>query len=102
MRATGLNTFGYRKQIKEWIDLSMLKHTPISLLIMSRAFVLNLSKENRALNYEESLKTSISSMDEDVVNEVIVQRLVVRESDWHTNTTITIVLYRILYYIILN
>ena len=74
MRATGLNTFGYRKQIKEWLDLSMLKHTPISLLIMSRAFVLNLSKENRQRRYEESLQTSISSMDEDVVNEVIVQR----------------------------
>jgi LETM1 and EF-hand domain-containing protein 1 len=74
MHATGLNTFGYRKQLKEWLDLSMLKHTPISLLIMSRAFVLNLSKENRQLRYEESLQTSISSMDEDVVNEVIVQR----------------------------
>ena len=74
MRATGLNTFGYRKQLKEWLDLSMSKNTPISLLIMSRAFVLNLSKENRQLRYEESLQTSISSMDEDVVNEVIVQR----------------------------
>jgi hypothetical protein len=76
MRATGLNTFGYRKQIKEWLDLSMLKHTPISLLIMSRAFVLNLSPENRQLRYEESLQSSISSMDVDVVNEVIVQRCV--------------------------
>lgn len=73
MRASGLNTFGYRKQIKEWLDLSMMKHTPISLLIMSRAFVLNLSEENRQLRYEETLQTSISSMDEDVVNEIIVE-----------------------------
>jgi len=79
MRATGLNTFGYRKQIKEWLELSMLKHTPISLLIMSRAFVLNLSAENRQLRYEESLQTSISSMDEDVVNEVIVQSASAKE-----------------------
>jgi hypothetical protein len=73
MRATGLNTFGYRKQMKEWLDLSMQKQIPISLLIMSRAFVLKSTEVNAALfTAEETLKTSLSAMEDDVVNEVIV------------------------------
>lgn len=73
MRATGLNEYGYRKQLKEWIDLSMQKNIPISLLIMSRAFLLNTSLENTKLNSEQSLRNSLSSLDDDLINEVVLQ-----------------------------
>ena len=82
MRATGLNTFGYRKQMAEWLDLSMQKQIPISLLIMSRAFVLKSTVENTGLyTAEETLKTSLSAMEDDVVNEVILQSARSEESE---------------------
>jgi hypothetical protein len=74
MRATGLNTFGYRKQMKEWLDLSTQKQIPIALLIMSRAFVLKTTELNsKVYTAEESLKTSLTAFDDEVINEIIVQ-----------------------------
>jgi LETM1 and EF-hand domain-containing protein 1, mitochondrial len=74
MRAVGLNTFGYRKQMKEWLDLSMQKQVPISLLIMSRAFVLRSTEVNRAhYTAEETVKTALTALEDDLVNEVIIQ-----------------------------
>lgn len=74
MRATGLNTFGYRKQLKEWLDLSTQKQIPIAVLIMSRAFVLKTTELNsKVYTAEESLKTSLTAFDDEVINEIIVQ-----------------------------
>ena len=34
MRAHGLTSFAYRRQLQDWLDLSIQKNIPISLLIM--------------------------------------------------------------------
>ncbi|TYZ64986.1 hypothetical protein PybrP1_005778 [[Pythium] brassicae (nom. inval.)] len=65
MRATGLTKAGYVRQMKQWLDLSINKNVPASLLIMSRA--LNITAMD---NPEAALATSMSSMDEEVVTEV--------------------------------
>ncbi|RLN48679.1 hypothetical protein BBJ28_00009543 [Nothophytophthora sp. Chile5] len=65
MRATGLTKAGYVRQMRQWLDLSINKNVPASLLIMSRA--LNITATD---NLEEALATSMSSMDEEVVTEV--------------------------------
>ena len=38
MRAVGLTEAGYRRQMQQWLDLSLNKNIPLSFLIMSRAF----------------------------------------------------------------
>ncbi|TDH68983.1 hypothetical protein CCR75_000946 [Bremia lactucae] len=65
MRATGLTKAGYVRQMRQWLDLSINKNVPASLLIMSRA--LNITATD---NLEQALATSMSSMDEEVVTEV--------------------------------
>jgi LETM1 and EF-hand domain-containing protein 1 len=80
MRATGLNTFGYRKQMKEWLDLSMQKQIPIAVLIMSRAFVLKTTELNTtAYTAEETLKTSLTAFDDEVINEIIIESALTAE-----------------------
>ena len=68
MRSFGLNETLYRKQLQDWLDLSIQKSTPISLLIMSRAFSLT---SNIEVSTGKLIK-SISNMDEDVINEVVL------------------------------
>ncbi|CEG46014.1 letm1 and ef-hand domain-containing protein [Plasmopara halstedii] len=65
MRATGLTKAGYVRQMRQWLDLSINKNVPASLLIMSRA--LNITATD---NLEQALATSMSSMDDEVVTEV--------------------------------
>ena len=40
MRSTGLSKDAYKKALQQWLDLSVNKNVPISLLIMSRTFFL--------------------------------------------------------------
>lgn len=77
MRATGLTTEGYRQQLQQWLDLSINKSVPISLLIMSRAFTL----ESKEFQPGEVLRDSISSMDDDVINEVVLDAASREEAD---------------------
>ncbi|OQR86782.1 LETM1 and EF-hand domain-containing protein 1 [Achlya hypogyna] len=65
MRATGLTKAGYVKQMRQWLDLSINKNVPASLLILSRA--MNITSVD---NPEAALAASLSSMDEEVVTEV--------------------------------
>ncbi len=44
MRATGLTEAGYRRQLRQWLDLSHNKAVPTSLLILSRAFTITSSQ----------------------------------------------------------
>ena len=68
MRAVGLTNFGYRRQLQDWLDLSIQKNIPISLLIMSRAFNLTTS----TFEAEAILRSSISSLTDDTINEVVL------------------------------
>jgi len=70
MRATGLTMHQLRTQLRRWIDLSVDKNVPLSLLILSRAFTLQ-GKERRE-NIESALSEAISQMDEDVLHEALV------------------------------
>ncbi|KDO30755.1 hypothetical protein SPRG_04656 [Saprolegnia parasitica CBS 223.65] len=65
MRATGLTKGGYVKQMRQWLDLSINKNVPASLLILSRA--MNITSVDSP---EAALAASLSSMDEEVVTEV--------------------------------
>ncbi len=67
MRATGLTKEGYRRQMQQWLDLSITKQIPISLLIMSRAFTLD------APDPDQALAQTINAMDGDVVTEVLIE-----------------------------
>jgi len=60
------------------LDLSIQKNTPISLLIMSRAFSLTVSTFEGSA---EKLSKTISSFDEDVINEVVLSASRGKEED---------------------
>jgi LETM1 and EF-hand domain-containing protein 1 len=77
MKSVGLTQFGYKRQLQEWLDLSIQKSIPISLLIMSRAFMLTSSFSNS----EDLLRSSISSLDSDTINEVVLANARTDESD---------------------
>lgn len=68
MRSVGLTKFGYKRQLQEWLDLSIQKSVPISLLIMSRAFAIS----SISSHPEDVLKNSMSSLDSDTINEIVL------------------------------
>jgi LETM1 and EF-hand domain-containing protein 1 len=67
MRSIGITQYRMKSELEEWLQLSTQKNIPISLLIMSRAFSLTTSDDP-----EEVLKSSMSSLDSDTINEVVV------------------------------
>lgn len=69
MRATGLTMHQLRMQLKRWIDLSVNKNVPLSLLILSRAFTLEQTNESQI---ELAISEAISQMDSDVLQEALV------------------------------
>jgi hypothetical protein len=79
MRSTGLSKEAYKRSLQQWIDLSVNRNVPISLLIMSRTFFLREEMTSRAsLDTDGSksvagLADAISGLDKEVVNEVILE-----------------------------
>jgi len=80
MRSTGLSKEAYKRSLQQWLDLSVNKNVPISLLIMSRTFFLReeiISPAKAAASDETQsvtgLADAISGMDKEVLNEVILQ-----------------------------
>ena len=70
MQSFDLTEFQYKRQLQEWLDLSIQKSIPISLLIMSRAFMI--SSTSLQTKPEDVLQSSMSSLDSDLVNEVVL------------------------------
>jgi LETM1 and EF-hand domain-containing protein 1, mitochondrial len=68
MVSMGMTQFKLKHQLQEWLELSTQKSIPISLLIMSRAFQLTTHHDDP----EEVLKSSMSSLDSDTINEVVI------------------------------
>jgi LETM1 and EF-hand domain-containing protein 1 len=64
----GLTSFGYKRNLKEWLDLSIQKHIPISLLIISRAIALS----STSVHPEDVLKSSMQALDQGIINEVVL------------------------------
>lgn len=62
MRAYGLSAERLRSQLAQWLDLSMNKKVPPSLLLLSRAFMLP-----ETIPTTDKLKATISALPETVV-----------------------------------
>eukprot|EP00934_Nitzschia_sp_Nitz4_P008592 Nitzschia sp. Nitz4//scaffold239_size30010//14829//17923//NITZ4_008012-RA/size30010-snap-gene-0.32-mRNA-1//1//CDS//3329543568//8582//frame0 len=78
MRATGLSKEAYKRSLQQWLDLSVNKSVPISLLIMSRTFFLQEEAHDPIPEVSEaknvaSLVDAISGMDKEVLNEVLLE-----------------------------
>jgi hypothetical protein len=77
MRSLGLTQFQLKHQLLEWLDLSTHQNVPISLLIMSRALTLSSAHAMP----EAALRSSLSSMDSDTINEVVIASAKGKEED---------------------
>ena len=91
MRSLGMSQFRLKKQLQEWLELSTQKGIPIFLLIMSRAFMLGGSAagahagqqgvdaplqavmDPQPSDAEQVLKSSMSFLDSDTINEVVLE-----------------------------
>lgn len=62
MRAYGLSADRLRYQLSQWLDLSLNKKVPPSLLLLSRAFMLP-----ETIPTTDKLKATISALPETVV-----------------------------------
>lgn len=78
MRSTGLSKEAYKRALQQWLDLSVNRNVPISLLIMSRTFFLQEEVTSETSPVDEETKSvagladAISGLDKDVVNEVVL------------------------------
>lgn len=79
MRSTGLSKDAYIKALQQWLDLSVNKNVPISLLVMSRTFFLREEMFARVPSDDDESKSlsglvdAISGLDKDVINEVVLE-----------------------------
>jgi hypothetical protein len=76
MRSTGLSKDAYKRSLQQWLDLSVNKNVPISLLIMSRTFFLQDEMAPGADGDSKSVAgivDAISGLDKEVLNEVILE-----------------------------
>ena len=75
MRSTGLSKEAYKRALQQWIDLSVNRNVPISLLVMSRTFFLQEEMISGSVSGEDvtGLADAISGLDKELVNEVILE-----------------------------
>ena len=77
MRSTGMSKEAYKRSLQQWLDLSVNKDLPISLLIMSRTFFLREEMiEPQPVDDSKSLSglaDTISGLDKEILNEVILE-----------------------------
>ena len=77
MRSTGLSKDAYKSSLQQWLDLSVNKDLPISLLIMSRTFFLRdemfAAQEDDSSTSLSGLADTISGLDKEILNEVILE-----------------------------
>lgn len=81
MRSTGLSKAAYRKALQQWLELSVQKDVPISLLIMSRTFFLHdemlVGEEGSAVSSSNDgvtgLADAMSGIDKEVLNEIVLE-----------------------------
>lgn len=73
MRATGLTKTQYKRQLQHWLDLSVNRNVPASLLIMSRVFMITTTSP------EQALADSLAGMDEEVLSETVLDNIAGRD-----------------------
>jgi hypothetical protein len=92
MRSIGMTQFRLKKQLQEWLELSTQKGIPIFLLIASRAFMLNTAAveptqaggtqaSSDPADPDQVLKSSMSFLDADTINEVVLEAASTSEAD---------------------
>lgn len=76
MRSTGLSKDAYKRSLQQWLDLSVNFNVPVSLLIMSRTFLLQNESEYVVPDDDSTgvagLAHAMSGLDKDLLNEVIL------------------------------
>lgn len=82
MRSIGLSKNAYKFALQQWLDLSVNKDVPISILIMSRTFFLREEMETASSGTKKSedpsikavagIADAISGLEREVVNEVVL------------------------------
>lgn len=79
MRSTGLSKEAYTKALQQWLDLSVQKNVPVSLLIMSRTFFLqdemvsgDSSETHDETKNVSGLADAMSGIDKEVLNEIVL------------------------------
>ena len=79
MRSIGLSKIAYRNALQQWLDLSVQKNVPISLLIMSRTFFLHdemITGESSSIDSGKGvigLADTMSGIDKEVLNEIVLE-----------------------------
>eukprot|EP00578_Thalassiosira_sp_NH16_P023734 CAMPEP_0181085782 /NCGR_PEP_ID=MMETSP1071-20121207/5406_1 /TAXON_ID=35127 /ORGANISM="Thalassiosira sp., Strain NH16" /LENGTH=961 /DNA_ID=CAMNT_0023167593 /DNA_START=75 /DNA_END=2957 /DNA_ORIENTATION=- len=82
MRSTGISREAYRAALQEWLDLSVQKKVPVSLLIMSRTFYLHDEMdggETKSGIVDDGSKgvtglaDAMSGIEKEVLNEIVLE-----------------------------
>merc|ERR1711968_36258 len=73
MRSSGLSRDEYIGQLQHWLDMSVNKNVPITLLVMSRAFLLTSSLSPSAEDETAALQEAVSQLDEDVIVDAVIE-----------------------------
>jgi LETM1 and EF-hand domain-containing protein 1 len=81
MRVSGLSDWILRRQLDDWLELSIEKEVPMTLLVLSRAYQIATSPGQIAPTAEQALQESISSIDKNVVQEVVLAQGGVHAAD---------------------
>jgi len=84
MRSIGLSKIAYRNSLQQWLDLSVQKNVPISLLIMSRTFFLHdelVTGESSSIDTKGviGLADAMSGIDKEVLNEIVLEMASTKE-----------------------
>ena len=85
MRSIGLSKIAYRNSLQQWLDLSVQKNVPISLLIMSRTFFLHdelVTGESSSIDTGKGvigLADAMSGIDKEVLNEIVLEMASTKE-----------------------
>ena len=91
MRSTGLSKDAYREALQQWLDLSVQKSVPISLLIMSRTFFLHdemvsgKSERGDGESGVSGLADAMSGIEKEVLNEIVLEMASTEEKSKNTD-----------------
>jgi hypothetical protein len=72
MRASGLSRDQYLNQLQHWLDMSVNKNVPLTLLVMSRAFLFT-TEDPSAVDEAAALQEAVSQLDEDVIVDAVIE-----------------------------
>jgi len=62
-----------KKLMNEWLELSLDHNFPVSVLILSRSFILTSKRSEQTLRNDSAIKDVISSMPEEVLEQIKLQ-----------------------------